>query len=412
MAKDTSGLDTRQRMTLTLAPQSIPADGVSTSTATVRMTVGSEGYPGSNVGFSSDGDVTIGPTTDHRNGTYTATITASETADQEHITATGLFAGAVAASAHATLTETAAANGCPPQAPSPGAPKWTDLDESFGCHGKVRTLGPDGRGGGMALQSDGKIVMAGLSSLVRYRADGSLDPSFGSGGIVRLTSPGYAMALQPDGKIVVSGGDSLSRYNSDGSPDAAFGQNGSAPAKYVQRIAIEHVRGEEKIVGVDASSGNVDVFDPFGAFPGTGVARYNADGSPDTGFGPNGDGTVVTRPPKSLGVEDVAIQHDGKIVVGGIITVPPARSEFALARYLIDGTLDANFNPCSQSAPTCGGIATIDPAPGSAMGSPFVAKLAIQPDGKILLADSTDRGFFLARSNVGVPGQADGTADP
>src|SRR5207245_5340246 len=122
------------------------------------------------------------------------------------------------------------------------------LDPSFGGGGRVLTnfAGRD-EASALALQSDGKIVVAGFSgaggrqdfAVARYNPDGSLDPSFGSGGRVLTDFGGddeaAALALQSDGKIVVTGfsfsdaGGSdiaLARSNPDGTLDASFGSGG------------------------------------------------------------------------------------------------------------------------------------------------------------------------------------------
>ncbi|MCP4963695.1 MAG: hypothetical protein GY926_00480, partial [bacterium] len=147
------------------------------------------------------------------------------------------------------------------------------------------------------VQSDGKIILAGKGSndfaLVRYNTDGSLDTSFDSDGVATTgigagTDVGFSVQLQSDDKIVVAG----------------FSHNGS----------------------------NYDFA----------VARFDANGSLDTGFG--GDGTVTT----AVGTGDdsgygVVIQNDGKIVVGGESWNGSAW-DFALVRYDTDGTLDATFD--------------------------------------------------------------------
>ena len=145
---------------------------------------------------------------------------------------------------------------------SAAAPSNTagSLDGSFGSGGKVITDfagGPDSALS-VALQPDGKMVVAGYAThfvvgtgydydfaLARYNTNGSLDPSFGSGGKVTTdfggSDSGLAMALQPDGKIVVVGGSclvvnnscpdtsykfALARYNGNGSLDTTCGSSG------------------------------------------------------------------------------------------------------------------------------------------------------------------------------------------
>ena len=116
-----------------------------------------------------------------------------------------------------------------------------DLDTTFGSAGKVTAnvvSGSSDIGYAVAAQSDGKIVVAGSSNgnifVARYLSDGSLDPTFGTNGIVTTdlggTDYAYGVAIQSDGKIVVAGQTgtdfALVRYNTDGSLDTTFGSNG------------------------------------------------------------------------------------------------------------------------------------------------------------------------------------------
>src|SRR5204863_7256197 len=111
------------------------------------------------------------------------------------------------------------------------------LDPSFGSGGKVVTS-IAGVGNAVALQSDGKIVVAGGPSVLRFNADGTLDIGFGAAGMAVSANFGaFSVALQPDGKIVAAGNfvDSskggfiscaLIRYTSNGAIDASFGAGG------------------------------------------------------------------------------------------------------------------------------------------------------------------------------------------
>ncbi len=186
-----------------------------------------------------------------------------------------------------------------------------DLDLTFGIGGKVITsTGYNEKGNAVAIQADGKIVVAGVrentinkSLLVRYNPDGSLDQSFGIGGIV--TNPGYysptrytAVAIQADGKIVAAG---------------FYYENGGC-SRYQSS-----------------------------------VARYNADGSRDTTFG-NGDGSTaypylyVNGCPVDSYNYALVIQTNGKIVVAGASKNASSNLDFAAARFNADGTPDTSFN--------------------------------------------------------------------
>jgi uncharacterized delta-60 repeat protein len=203
----------------------------------------------------------------------------------------------------------------------------------------------------VALQPDGKIVAAGNSSalgvfsvsfaLARYNSDGTPDASFGTGGTV-LTSFGGRLSaasdvvVQPDGKVVAVGladGDfGVARYNPDGTLDATFGTGGLVKTDFGgcdqgQAVALQP---DGKIVAVGLVCGAI------------GVARYNPDGSLDTAFGSGGK--VITDASSSFdGAFDVLVSG-GKIVVGGGSgNYPFGDSDFQLVRYNPDGSLDGSF---------------------------------------------------------------------
>jgi uncharacterized delta-60 repeat protein len=276
------------------------------------------------------------------------------------------------------------------------------LDASFGSNGVVQS--PIGLGAvSAALQQGGKIVVAGTSytptptpvfTLARYNPDGSLDTSFGSGGIVQTPSGTggsrlEAMALQPDGKIVAAGSAyngsqdvvALARYSANGSLDTTFGSGGivTTPVGTSASALAVAFQGNGQIVAAGlANNGSQNAIT---------IARYDADGSLDAGFGSSG---IVTTPVGSAaGARSLVLQPDGKIVaVGGAYNGDSG--EFALARYNADGSLDPTFG--------AGGLVTT-PIGDSAGAN----EAALQPDGKILVAGSSTSGstgsFALARYN-------------
>ena len=281
------------------------------------------------------------------------------------------------------------------------------LDITFGSDGLVTTaIGSyDDEARAVAIQDDGKIVVAGQFSnpayddffVIRYNTDGSLDTSFDMDGIVITDFGGddvaQALAIQSDGKIVVAGYTSpngsvadfaLARYNSDGSLDTNFDSDGKLITSlgsgydYPSGIAIQ---SDDKIVVVGGKYIGINDYD-------IAVLRYNADGSPDTTFDTDG---IVTTP---IGNVDnfgnsIAIQPDGKIIVGGT-TYNGSNLDWALVRYNSDGSLDTSFDT--------DGIVTQDFGIGS--GFERGGYIALQPDGKIVIAGSdNDNYFFLARYN-------------
>jgi uncharacterized delta-60 repeat protein len=272
------------------------------------------------------------------------------------------------------------------------------LDTSFGSSGQVTTdFGTTDLASGVALQADGKIVVAGSSggnfALARYHADGSLDSSFGSGGKVTTSSGSAAVvALQTDGKILVAGrsvgaGDdfALLRYNADGSLDSSFGSGGKVATDFGSGESASGLalQADGRIVVVGSRSAN-----PFipALVPSFALARYNVDGSLDNSFGTGGK--VLTDFGSASSAGDVALQADGRIVAAG-----GSAGNFALARYNPNGTLDSSFG-------TGGKVLTNFGAPlESAFG------VAVQADGRIVAAGSSAGNFALARYN------ADGSLD-
>lgn len=239
------------------------------------------------------------------------------------------------------------------------------LDTTFSGDGKLTTeiFGGQDYAYAVAVQADGKIVAAGSANinaassftvfaLVRYNANGSLDTTFGSGGIVStdffgFTNAATSLALQADGKIVVAGiahdgvADrfALARYNVNGSLDTAFGTGGKVSTSFfgfgdgARAVALQ---ADGKIVAVG------DAY-PGGANTQFALARYNADGSLDASFGTGGKVTTDFFGANDFGIS-VALLAGGKIMAAGNASVPGTGIDHvALARYNADGSLDATF---------------------------------------------------------------------
>lgn len=288
-----------------------------------------------------------------------------------------------------------------------------DLDLNFGGTGKVITAIGSGNdfSRGLALQEDGKIVVAGTSwagsnenfALVRYNSGGTLDLSFGGTGKVTTDfggsyDHGYCMALQTDGKIIVAGSSyvagssedfALARYNGDGSLDTSFNGSGKVTtaigsgADSIQSVVIQS-DGRIVVAGYSDNGSNMDFS----------VARYLPGGSLDTNF--NGTGKVTTAI-GSAGdyAYSVALQGDGKIVVAGNSFNNGTANDFAVVRYNSNGTLDTSFNGS--------GKVTTD-FPGSAGPDDYGNSVAILSNGKILVGGtafnaSNNTDFALARYN-------------
>lgn len=277
------------------------------------------------------------------------------------------------------------------------------LDPSFGSDGKVTTLVPGGSSvaTALAIQPDGKLVAAGYHGdfragdfvLVRYAADGRLDPTFGTDGVVTTPiTPGvdqaHALVVQPDEKLVAagfSGGFPASefavvRYAPDGRLDTTFGSGGVATTAIGTSAeahgAVLQPDGKLVLAGY-AQTGGTYVF---------ALARYLPDGTLDGSFGSGGTVTTPIGSVEAFGLAAV-LQPDGKVVVAG-----GADTRIALVRYHVDGTPDATFGS--------GGIVTT-----AAGASAAAAALVRQPDGKLVVAGTratgtVDRDVLLVRYDV------------
>jgi uncharacterized delta-60 repeat protein len=262
-----------------------------------------------------------------------------------------------------------------------------DLDSSFGSAGKVTTdvTGRYEEVRALVIEPDGQIVAAGVAgtgvdqdfALARYNLDGSLDRTFGTGGVVITDFSGgsdaaWALVLQPDGKLVAAGvasGDfGLVRYNADGSLDVGFGIGGKITTDFGRddRVNALAVQQDGKIV----AAGVADSLD-------FALARYHADGTPDQAFG-SGGSVVTDFSGKRDSVFAVTTQSDGMIVAAGFTGTFPT-AEFVVARYHVDGSLDENFGDAGSVAISFGKDARAH-------------ALAIQPDGKIVTGGFVNRG--------------------
>ena len=233
---------------------------------------------------------------------------------------------------------------CVAAGPATAAPG--DLDTSFGGDGRVvSTFSESSQGNAAVVQPDGSIVVAGsfglsppVFAVARWLPDGRPDPAFSGDGQATLPVGGGAstadgVALQPDGKIVVAGvaGDDLAllRLMPDGTPDPAFGTGGLVTTPFAGNSSAAQaatVLSDGTIVAVGLVS------TPFtGSFA---IARYAADGTllwqTTTPFA---EGRAVAS--------DVVVQP-GRIVAVGVV-FPPTGSRIALAGYELTGAQDATF---------------------------------------------------------------------
>jgi len=263
----------------------------------------------------------------------------------------------------------------------------------------------------VAVQADGKVLLGGgftslqpngaasattRNRIARVNADGTLDPGFDP----KASSSVWSVAVQADGKVLLGGRftslqpngaasattrNNIARVNADGTLDPAFNPNANSD---VGSVAVQ---ADGKVL----LGGRFTSLQPNGAAsatPRNSIARVNADGTLDPGFDPYANGPV----------RSVAVQADGKVLLGGWFTglqpngAASVTTRNYIARVNADGTLDPGFDPKANGP---------------------VRSVAVQADGKVLLggaftnlqpngaASATPRNY-IARVN------ADGTLDP
>lgn len=260
-----------------------------------------------------------------------------------------------------------------------------DLDPTFGIGGKL--IDGAGHASDVAVQSDGKIVVVGSGPLAdfvvaRYNQDGSPDLTFGSGTGRVITDLGgqeylWGVVIQPDGKIVAGGVSTLpgsfffiARYNSDGSLDTGFG---GGTGKVLTALCVDTGDGNygaDLAIQPDGKLVGAVGFDNCGQ-----LIRYASDGSLDVSFGNHG---FVTT---SIGsyFDTVLVQPNGKIILGAV--------HRGMLRYEPNGSLDLSFGS--------GGFVSTFPF--------LLTSLTIQPDGK-MIAFGRDyhhlNSFSLVRYNI------------
>jgi len=226
------------------------------------------------------------------------------------------------------------------------------------------------------------IILFFLSSNF-FAQDGKLDLSFGNNGIVKtdinnMIQAFHQLVVQNDGKIIILGESStgttagrdafLLRYNLDGTVDATFGINGivTTPTIINDVLQTAKIQTDGKIIAAGYTND--------GDFL---VCRFTSNGVPDSTFGNNGiviTNFIVGIPKDSVDRANcIAIQSDGKILVGGIAKYY-GNYPYAIVRYNIDGTLDESFG--------IGGRTLIDHNYYVATGSKEINDILIMPDGK------------------------------
>lgn len=293
--------------------------------------------------------------------------------------------------------------------------------------------GADGNVSCLALQTDGAILVggrftnlagAGRSNIGRLKPDGSLDDTFNPGADGGV----YSFAIQPDGKILVGGAFTnlagqarsyIGRLNPSGSLDTTFNPGASAavdsfalqpdgsmvvagsfttlaggPRNYIGRLGADGVLDATFNPGANGSVASLALqadgkilaggyFTALGGLFRSGIGRLNPDGTVDPDFNP---AAIPTSSMGHIQVGPLAVQADGRILVGGSFAMLGGQPRANIGRLNPDGTADPSFNPGANA---------------------FVYALVVQPDGKVLVG-----GYFSVlggqpRSGLGRLNQTD-----
>jgi uncharacterized delta-60 repeat protein len=241
----------------------------------------------------------------------------------------------------------------------------TDSDFNPGANSNVTCV---------VVQSDGKILLAGAFGLLggetrnrvgRLHSDGSVESGFNPDANDTVNS----MVLQPDGRILVGGAftmlagvpcNRIGRLNPDGSLQSNFdpGADGSVLCLALQPDGKVLVGGN---------------FTSLGGQSRANIGRLNPDGSLDTTFNPGGTETDY--------VFSLALQPDGKILVGGFFYSLDGKSRICIARLNANGSVDVDFSPGAYTG---------------------VYSLALQPDGRILVGGNFTTLGGQPRNKIGL----------
>lgn len=288
------------------------------------------------------------------------------------------------------------------------------LDPTFGNNGVITTNLPGYSiyGTATAVFNDGKFIVSGYSTpnddfvVVKYNTDGSLDNTFGNNGLAitsisSLADRGYAIAIQTDGKIVVAGYTSgssnpwysfaVARYTEDGSLDTTFGSNGIVITQIgsLSGAYALGIQSDGKIVAAGYSQANTTSDQLFT------LVRYNIDGTLDNSFGTNGITIIATAITCNVGITAISMQTDGKIIASGPNKI--SNYDFTTIRCNPTGTLDSLFGINGKVETSVSSI------------NDYSTSNVLQTDGKIIVAgysyDGTNSCFAVVRYN------SDGTID-
>lgn len=294
------------------------------------------------------------------------------------------------------------------------------LDTTFG--GGTGMVLTDFAGGldqayAMVTLDDGKMLVAGRASngfdldfaLARYNADGSLDTTFGVNGLV-TTNLGstqdiaYAMAVQADGKIVLAGQTqrdatsfdfALVRYDADGSLDGSFGTGGVVVADFHGLLDVAYDVAIDALGNVVVAGTASDVNYSYRI----GVMRFDASGAPDASFDADGKAVIVVPEADGVSLFDteayaLEVAADGKLVLGGYaFSFNTFEANALLVRLNPDGSLDTTFGVDAAGDGARDGYRTID----FAFDGETIHDLIVLSSGEVIVAGDAFGDLLVAR---------------
>ena len=257
----------------------------------------------------------------------------------------------------------------------------TAFDPGAGANAEVEAV---------AVQPDGKVLIVGdfvtvggslRERVARLNGDGTLDNTFDAGDLAHYAGRVYAVAVQPDGKILFGAGllvqsttfQGIARVNPDGSRDSTFQ---ATDAQGVNDIALQP-DGRVVIVGTFSQANGVSR---------NCIARLNGDGTLDTSFDPGAGTNIGPNDGGGSGITSVAIQPDGKLLVGGTFDIYNGTTRNGVARVNGDGTLDTSFDPGA--------------GPGTTFGGSGVNDLALQSNGRVIIVGGFTNVGGVTRNRI------------
>jgi uncharacterized delta-60 repeat protein len=275
------------------------------------------------------------------------------------------------------------------------------LDSSFGQGGVTVTsldtwFGSSFRA--VAIQQDGGIIVGGFAqtnrgtqgTVARYDRLGVLETTFSGGGVALLPDVRFVtgIAIQDDGRLLASGGFRVARLHQDGTTDSGYGVDGVTTPLFTSDNIYDStsmgVQPDQKVV----IGGYLNSLTPEGSAPDFALARFNFDGTLDTGYAGDGVATVGFVTDAADGINAIGIQTDGKTVaVGNAQSSPFGGADFAVARFLSSGGLDTGFGNGGTVRTEIAGVETS-------------YGMTVQPDGAIVAAGSNNFGYPSANSDI------------